>query len=153
LVRRERELAKSLRLSVARLARKLRQQDRNGLGPTLTSALASINRNGGLTHGELATVEQLSPPTITAIVGKMDALGLITREIDDRDRRVTRISITAAGRAELTDVRNRRTEWLERQLQALSDADLAALDAAAAVLATLAESPDVAADEPVGAAS
>ena len=67
------DLAHSLRLSVARLARKLRQQDANGLGPTLTSALASINRHGELTHGELATIEQLAPPTITAIVGKMES--------------------------------------------------------------------------------
>ena len=148
------ELAQSLRLSVARLARKLRQQDRNGLGPTLTSALASISRNGGLTHGDLATLEQLSPPTITAFVGKMEALGLVTRETDDRDRRVTRITITDAGTAELNDVRNRRTEWLEGQLHALGDDDLAVLEAAAGVLARLAELPDAApVREPVEAAS
>src|SRR3954471_16701473 len=91
------ELAQSLRLSIARLARLLRQQDRTGHGATLTAALAAVARHGGHTHGELAAREQVAPPTITAVVGKMEALGLITREPDPSDRRVTRIRATPAG--------------------------------------------------------
>lgn len=136
------QLAQSLRHSVTRLARRLRQQDGNGLGPTLTSALASINRNGQLTHGELAALEQLAPPTITAIVAKMEAAGLITRTTDERDRRITRIEITESGIEQLDDVRHRRTEWLEAQLLALTDDELARLHAAADVLAKLTEMPE-----------
>ncbi|MEO6124695.1 MAG: MarR family transcriptional regulator [Ilumatobacteraceae bacterium] len=136
------ELAHSLRSSVARLARKLRQQDRNDFGPTFTSALASINRHEQLTHGELANLEQLAPPTITAIVSKMEALGLISRETDERDRRVTLIRMTAAGKDQLESDRTRRTEWLDGQLQALTDDELRRLTAAAAVLTKLTEASD-----------
>jgi DNA-binding MarR family transcriptional regulator len=135
------ELAHSLRLSVTRLARLLRQQDRTGHGATLTAALAAIARHGGPTHGELAAIEQVAPPTITAVVGKLETLGLITRETDPNDRRITRIRATADGHALLADTRNRRAQWLQAQMSVLSDDELAALAAAADVLAKLTTAP------------
>lgn len=138
------ELAQSLRLSIARLARLLRQQDGNGHGPTLTAALASVARLDGPTHGELAAREQVAPPTITAVVTKMEALGLVVREPDTNDRRVTRIRITPVGLEELEDVRSRRTQWLETQIGELSADELARLSAAADVLVKLTVAPDLA---------
>lgn len=135
------DIAQSLRLSVTRLARLLRQQDRTGLGPTLTAALASISRAGGVTHGELAALEQVAPPTITAVVDKMESLGLVTRQTDARDRRVQRIHITPAGRRKLDDVRNRRTAWLREQMRLLTPDELARLSAATDVLAKLTTAP------------
>ncbi len=136
------DLATALRHSVTRLARRLRQQDRTGLGPTVTAALASISRHGGTTHGELAALEQVSPPTITAVVAKLEALGLVSRETDEHDRRVARILITPAGIAKLDDVRNRRTEWLQSRLRSLSALDRSKLAAAADVLVKLIEAPE-----------
>jgi DNA-binding MarR family transcriptional regulator len=131
------ELANTLRPTVTRLARRLRQQDHTGLGPTITAALSSINKHGGLTHGELAAIEQVAPPTITAIVGKMETLGLVTRQTDPIDRRVTRITITPAGVDQLDEVRNRRTSWLASQLSSLTDDERTRLSDAADVLAKL----------------
>ena len=134
------DLANTLRPTVTRLARRLRQQDRTGLGPTITAALSSINKHGGLTHGELAAIEQVAPPTITAVVGKMETLGLVTRETDPKDRRVTRIRITPAGVEQLDEVRNRRTSWLASQLSSLTDDERKRLSDAADVLAKLVDS-------------
>ena len=50
-------LANDLRPTIARLARRLRQQDQTGLGPTMTATLASIAKHDGPTHGELAAIE------------------------------------------------------------------------------------------------
>ena len=141
------ELAQSLRLSIARLARLLRQQDRTGHGATLTAALAAVARHGGPTHGELAAMEQVAPPTITAVVGKMETLGLVTRESDPKDRRITRIRPTSAGLDLLADTRNRRTQWLQAQMSVLSDDELATLRAAAEVLAKLTLAPESAPSE------
>lgn len=141
------ELAQSLRLSIARLARLLRQQDRTGHGATLTAALAAVARHGGPTHGELAAMEQVAPPTITAVVGKMETLGLITRETDPNDRRITRIRATRAGLDLLTDTRNRRTQWLQAQMSSLTADELCTLQAAADVLAKLTTAPEPAPTE------
>src|SRR5207237_385907 len=65
------ETAERLRLSIARLARLLRQQDDSGLGPTVTAALSSIATHGPLTLGDLAARERVAPPTITKVVEKM----------------------------------------------------------------------------------
>jgi len=108
----------------------------------MVAALASVKRLGNPTHGELAALEQVAPRTITAVVGKMETLGFVTRETDANDRRVTRVRITPAGEAVLDDVRSRRTEWLEQQLRSLDDDELARLAAAADVLAKLTDAPE-----------
>lgn len=131
------ELANTLRPTITRLARRLRQQDHSGLGPTMTAALASIRKHGGPTHGELAAIEQVAPPTITAVVGKMESLGLVTRETGTVDRRVTRIRITPAGIDQLDEVRSRRTSWLASQLESLTDDERRRLMDAVDVLAKL----------------
>ncbi len=131
------ELANTLRPVITRLARRLRQQDHTGLGPTMTAALASIYKHGGPTHGELAAMEQVAPPTITAVVGKMEKLGLVERVTDRTDRRVTRIRITPAGVDQLDGVRNRRTSWLASQLSSLTDDERRRLADAVDVLAKL----------------
>jgi DNA-binding MarR family transcriptional regulator len=136
------ELANAIRPTITRLARRLRQQDHTGLGPTMTAALASIAKHGGPTHGELAAIEQVAPPTITAVVGKMENLGLITRETGTIDRRVTRIRITPAGTEQLDEVRNRRTSWLAFQLNSLTDDERRRLADAVDVLAKLVDVPE-----------
>src|SRR5215212_9457980 len=95
------EVAGRLRLPVTRLARILRQQDQLGLTPTMTAALATIGREGPLTLGTLAAYEQVSPPTITRVVGKLEAAGLVRRRPDSADGRVTRVELSAAGRRQL----------------------------------------------------
>ena len=108
----------------------------------MTAALSSIAKHGGPTHGELAAIEQVTPPTITAVVGKMESLGLVTREPDAADRRVTRIRVTPAGIDHLDDVRNRRTSWLASQLASLTDDERRRLTDAIDVLAKLVDRTD-----------
>jgi DNA-binding MarR family transcriptional regulator len=126
------ELAARLRLSTARLARLLRQQAGGGLSPSQQSALASIDIHGPLTLGRLAKREQVAPPTITRVVAKLEDDGLVRREVDAADRRVTRVRITAEGRRRLEHSRKRRNAWLAERLRDLSADErrdlLAALD-------------------------
>ena len=108
----------------------------------MTAVLASIAKHGGPTHGELAAIEQVAPPTITAVVGKMENLGLVKRETGTVDRRVTRIRITPAGVDQLDEVRNRRTSWLAFQLSSLTDDERRRLADAVDVLAKLVDVPE-----------
>jgi DNA-binding MarR family transcriptional regulator len=131
------ELASRLRFAIARLARLLRQQDQSGFGPTVVAALATIERHGPITLGELAGREQVAPPTITKVVEKLERNGLVTRTTDVADRRVNRVALTAKGTKQLAVYRTRRTEWLASRLQDLSPEEHAQLVAALPVLERL----------------
>lgn len=137
------ELAGQLRVVVARLARILRQQDQSGMSPTLLAALATVARVGPLTFGELAAHEQVTAPTITKAVRKLEAEGLVARRPDPDDGRVWRVAVTAAGRRRLDQNRRRRTAWLATRLGELAPDDIARLAAAVDVLEGLtnAEAP------------
>lgn len=133
-------LADDLLVLVTRLARRLRRLNDDGITPTQRSILNTLERVGPLTHGELATSERVRPPTITATVDRLEEDGLVVRERDESDRRVTRVRITPAGHALLDHARSQRTAYLERRLRALSPQDRAALAVAALALARLLES-------------
>ena len=90
-------LATDLRLVISRLARRLRQQAEEGATASSLSALFSVDRLGPVTLGELANAEQVRPPTMTRLVSALEADGLVTRETDPSDGRLTRIRATAQG--------------------------------------------------------
>jgi DNA-binding MarR family transcriptional regulator len=144
------DTAERLRYSVARLARLLRQQDEGGLGATATAALASVQKRGPLTLGELAATEQVSPPTMTKVVEKLEFNGFVSRQVDPKDRRVSRLTVTAAGRRHLDSTRVRRVAWLKSRLDQLEPDQLERLVAAIDVLESLsAADPDTASAPPL----
>src|SRR5919202_550611 len=116
------EIASRLRLSATRLARRLRQESGAGLSPSQQSALAVISNHGPLTLGALAEHERVAPPSITKVVSKLESDGLVTRSPDPDDRRVCRVTISAAGEALLEESRRRKTAWLTERITEL-DAD------------------------------
>ena len=128
-----------LRLVVTRLARRLRQQSEAPVSPTQSAALSTIERRGPLTLGELAQIERVQPPTITAAITKLENQGLVERLPDPDDKRVTRVQITKAGRRLLDETRSRKRAYLEPRVDALSERDRATLARAADILERLLE--------------
>lgn len=112
----DQELASRLRIAVARLHRRLRQQSLAGLSPSQASALGSVHRLGAPTLGELAEVEQVQPPTITRLVSAMEDAGLVSRFGDPSDRRITRVHVTPQGRRALQRVHHLKNAYLEQRL-------------------------------------
>jgi len=127
-------MAARLRLSATRLARRLRQQSHSGLTPTQLSALAAVDRHGPLTLGDLAQHERVAPPTITKVVAKLEADGLLTRQADPDDRRATLVATTRSGRKLLDATRTRKDAWLAARIASLGPDDQARLDQALDVL-------------------
>ena len=114
-------IAARLRLSTTRLARQLRREADAALTPSQQSALATVERNGPLTLGTLAELERVAPPSVTKVVAKLEAAGLVSRRLDERDRRVAWITVTAAGAQRLAQVRQRKNAWLAAQVRKLDD--------------------------------
>ena len=113
------EMAARLRLSATRLARRLRQESGAGLTSSQLSALAVIERHGPLTLGALAEHEGVAPPSITRIVARMEADGLVVRQADPDDRRVARVTTSARGAALIAESRRRKTAWLAARIAEL----------------------------------
>lgn len=134
----EAEVAARLRLSVTRLARRLRQEAGTGRSPGQLSALAAVHSHGPLTLGALAEHERVTPPSMTSIVAKLEADGLVRRSPDAGDRRVVLASVTPAGRQLVEDSRRRKTTWLTGRVAALTADEQTRLADALDVLDSLA---------------
>ena len=137
----EAHLPERLRLAITRLARRLRQQSGVAASPTQLSALATIDRLGPMTLGDLAAAERVQPPTVTAAVGKLEGQGYVVRRADERDRRIVRVEVTSAGRKLLTRNRSAKTAYLAKRLSALTAKERATLAEATEILDRLLE-PD-----------
>ena len=133
------ELAARLRLLVNRLARRLRSQASTDLSPSLTSALVTIERQGPITLGQLATRERVTPPSITRAVASLERLGLVQREAHPHDRRITYVTVTADGEHTVQLSRTRKTAFLAKRLRELDAAELDAVRAALPLLERLLE--------------
>jgi DNA-binding MarR family transcriptional regulator len=117
------ETAARLRRAITRINRKLRYSALGGVTPAQASMLASIDKLERPSLGDLAVAEQIQPPSVTRLVKDLMKAGLISSASDPDDRRSTRVRLTALGRRDLNAIRQRKTEFLERKLLALSPVD------------------------------
>jgi DNA-binding MarR family transcriptional regulator len=136
-------LASELRLAVHRMTRRLRQQTpTEGLTLTQLSALSVVWREGPLTAGDLATKEQVRPPSITRVLTGLEALGLIRRTENPKDGRQVMVNITDEGDRRLAEYVRARELWLERALAALTEEEREVLSKASGLLDRLASQQD-----------
>lgn len=110
-------LASSLRMSVMRLARRLRVE-RSGDDLTLNqlAVIGTLHRCGPLTAGELASIENVKPPSMTRIVDKLVESELVTRRPHPTDGRQVVVELTAGARIVIENDRRRRDAWLAQRL-------------------------------------
>ena len=136
------QVAGALRVSIGLLLRRLRQTRSDGeLTLPESSALTRLDRGGPATASALAKLEQISPQSMGATLGALEAKGLIERRPDPGDGRRAVLSVTDAGLRLLRDKRNARTERLAKALSAgFTPAEIQLLAAASPLLERLAES-------------
>ena len=136
------QVAGALRVSIGLLVRRLRQVQAEGeLTLPETSALARLDRGGPATPSALAKLEQISPQSMGATLGALEARGLVERRPDPEDGRQVVISATEAGLQALRNRRNARTEHLAQALSTgFTRSELKQLMAVAPLLERLAQS-------------
>jgi DNA-binding MarR family transcriptional regulator len=128
------DLAGRLRLVIARTARRLRQEAGTELSPSLTAALATIDRHGPVTPSEVALRERIQRPTVTRLIARLEDAGLVQRTPDPADRRSSLLAITPAGHELIEELRTRKAAYLARRLEQLDPEERATLERAAAIL-------------------
>ena len=131
------ELPARLRLAIARLARRMRQEAGDELSPSMTAALATIERHGPLAPSRLAELERIKRPTVTRVLSRLEEEGLVERSADPTDGRSAVVRVTREGSALLKKLRSRKNAYLARRLRELPEDDVEALERAAEVLERL----------------
>lgn len=133
-------LAAQLRLSVARLGRRLRSErdtaDDLSLGQL--SILRVLYLYGETTMGALAAHERVQPPAITRTVAFLEDSGYVTRRGHETDGRLILVTLTPIGSRILEADARRRDEWLAQRLRPLTAEQREALRTAAALMDELA---------------
>jgi DNA-binding MarR family transcriptional regulator len=133
------QTAEIVRLAVARTSRRLRQQAGRDLSPSRAAVLATIARYGPLTPSRLAEIERISRPTITRLVAKLKAQGLVECTPDPGDGRSYQIAVSETGSALRELRRQRKHAYLARLLEEADPEELEQLERSAKVLLRLLE--------------
>ena len=136
----------ALRISVSRLARRLRaERTASGmteavLSETQLAALAALEQHQAMTPGELAEHEKVQPPSMTRVIAVLEERNLVLRSPHPTDRRQVILTVTDEGRAVVQRVRRRKDAWLARRLTELTGEERATLRAAVPILEKLSQS-------------
>jgi DNA-binding MarR family transcriptional regulator len=138
-------LATDLRISVSRLARRLRAERiargvATELSDTQLAALAALERHAAMTPGGLAEHEKVQPPSMTRVIAALLERGLVTRAPHPTDGRQVMLTVTDQGRELVQQSRKLREAWLAQRLRELSQEERATLRAAAPILQRLSQS-------------
>jgi DNA-binding MarR family transcriptional regulator len=140
-------LASALRISVTRLARRLRAERAahglpvlSELSDTQMGALATLVAHGAMTPGELAEHEKVQPPSMTRVIAVLEGHGLVARAAHATDKRQVVLTVTDTGRELVYQSRRVREAWLAKRLRELTPAERAKLRAAAPILEKLSQS-------------
>jgi DNA-binding MarR family transcriptional regulator len=113
------EAAAAVRLTVGRVARRVRQAHAVG-DVTLSevSVLSRLHRDGPDSPGALAESERVRPQAMATTLATLEERGLVRREPDPADRRRSVMTLTDAGCQVLLD---RRSASVQRLAVALDE--------------------------------
>ena len=130
-----RSVATHLHRASLRLLRRLRQADKElEISTARLSALSVLVFIGPKAVGELASIEQVSQPTMTSLIQGLIAQQLVKAESDPEDRRVRRLRPTARGKQLLLRGQQKRIDALLVMMTSLSGRDLRTLSSAAELM-------------------
>jgi DNA-binding MarR family transcriptional regulator len=119
----------------------VRQQPRQ-ISLTSASTLATVERTGPRRITDLAAIEGVTQPSMTALVTVLERAGLVERRQDPGDQRVVLVALTAAGTDYLRSRRRAGAEAFARLIDKLPPDETAILLAAAPALQHLNELDD-----------
>jgi DNA-binding MarR family transcriptional regulator len=109
---------------------------------TSLATLATLDRSGPRRVTDLALIEGVAQPSMTALVTALERSGLVERRSDPADRRVALVALTPAGAELLRSRRRAGAEALEQLIGKLPAGEAAALAAVVPELRHLRELDD-----------
>ena len=105
-----------------------RYEARFGISIPEWRCLAVLANRGRLTAGELAERTSLDKVQVSRAIARLKERALVEREVDARDRRAVRLSITAAGEALFREIADVARTWEQELTRALGLSERRTLD-------------------------
>jgi DNA-binding MarR family transcriptional regulator len=131
-------LAEALRGPLLRVSRKLRlEAQKVGLSAQDAVILGHIKKNPGVGVSELADFDQISRPTMSSHIKRLEAAGWLSRADHAEDGRRSGLKLTAAGLRKIEALQRQRNDWLAARLVRLTPEERERLAEAAAPLLKL----------------
>ena len=107
--------------------------DRTGLSPTASAVLYRLHAEGPVRLTALASSVEVSQPSMTQLIQRLERKGLVARLTDPDDRRAALVTVTDGGRQLVLERQDRVRERLAELLTMLAQHQRDALDLAARV--------------------
>ncbi len=119
---------KTVSYRLVQAAKAYRQRSSNvlaqvGLHPGQDQVLKALSENDGQTMGSLASALSVQPPTITKMIGRLSAQGLLERRQSESDARSSSVFLTDQGRELMEDLDRRLKQMDKLALKGLDDKD------------------------------
>jgi DNA-binding MarR family transcriptional regulator len=120
-----------------RISRRVRFENTQLVAPHQLSVMARLE-DKTLTPRELASIECVSPPSMTRTVSGLVERGFVVRHDDPEDGRQVFVSLTAQGLVTLKETRRKRDAWMATRLKGISAEERDVLVRATGILTRLA---------------
>lgn len=96
---------------------------RIGLHPGQEALIKALSEEDGQTMSQLAAALAVQPPTVTKMVNRLSAQGIVRRQASETDGRLARVFLTDEGRARVADI-DRAWKRIEKEaLDGIDDKD------------------------------
>lgn len=100
---------------------------RFGVTPTQFATLAKLDDLGSVSQNQLGRLTRMDPATISGVVSRLIARGLVSQSPDKNDARLVLLALTPAGRAAIREMKSVAADVSRRTLQPLSPEEASAL--------------------------
>ena len=101
--------------------------ERFAVTPTQFAALAKLDDLGSVSQNQLGRLTRMDPATVSGVVGRLIARGLVHQSPHTRDARLVLLALTPSGRAAVLEMKAVGAEVSRRTLEALKPGEAAAL--------------------------
>lgn len=91
--------------------------------PAQAGCIQVLSGHDGMSQSDLAEMLHVSRPTVTTMLQRMEAAGIVERRDDDADSRVTRVYLTEEGTRLAETMHAAFAEMLESSVGRLSETD------------------------------
>ena len=112
-------------VAILRLSRALRrcpsEKGKESFPPAVGRLLYCVSKNSGVSSRKLCKLLDLRPSSLSELLSKGEAAGLLERTADENDRRIQHVALTAKGQEAVDRMEAEREEAYRKKISCFSE--------------------------------